>query len=63
MWHNKKSGKHVEIMCFQRKVVSCPRIITSTFPLLSSGNWSEVANYFFKLKFAGFPAKMFSKFL
>jgi hypothetical protein len=61
VWHDKKTGKRVEIMCFQRKIASCPRIITSIFPLLSSGNDSEFANYFFTMKFAGFPAEMFSK--
>jgi hypothetical protein len=59
--HNKKTGEHVEMMFFQRKVAWCPRIMTSIFPLLSSENESEVANYFFTLKFFGFPAKIFSK--
>jgi hypothetical protein len=58
VWHSKKTGKHVEMMCFRRKVASCPRFITSMFPLLSSDNESEFANYFFTLKFAGFPAKI-----
>jgi len=29
--YNKKTGEHVEMLCLQRKVASCPRVISSIF--------------------------------